>query len=321
MTMSGLFERIARRRATPPDETQELDAPALAGPAPSGDEPATEALANGETAPAAPVGEGVREETAPGEQREAVAEHGEATTAKRSDAATAEQSDTPTAEQPTAASEGDAPTEVLPPGEPRASFRERGRVRRRVRYLRRLRELQLRDLGGLVFELRRFGRRREDLVNQKLTQLAATDDELRGLEALLDDRRAIVELREPGIGGACPNCGALHGSADHYCAHCGRPLDLGAANGAATSEPTAEAGAPASEAPTEANAAASDAPTEPNAPASDAPTEPIAEPNAPTSDAPTEPTAEPNAPTSDAPTEPTADTAAPSDATSEPRPG
>jgi hypothetical protein len=250
MTMSGLFERIARRRATPPDETQELDAPALAGTAPPGDQPATQTLANGEKAPAAPMGEGAREDAAAtGEQRETVSEHGEAGTT----------------EQTAPASEGDAPTEVLPPEEPRASFRERGRVRRRVRYLRRLRELQLRDLGGLVFELRRFGRRREDLVNQKLTQLAATDEELRGLETLLDDRRAIVELREPGIGGTCPNCGALHGSADHYCAHCGRPLDPGAANGAATAEVPAAATTDAPTEPTADNAAASDAPTEPRA--------------------------------------------------------
>jgi hypothetical protein len=216
MTMSGLFERIARRRATPPDETQELDAPATAGPPSTGDEPApTEVLAGGEAGAAAP-GEGVRSEAVAGE------------------AATVEQSAT-NGDAP-----ADAPTRILPAEDPRPSFRDRGRVRRRVRYLRRLRELQLRDVGGLVFELRRFGRRREDLVDQKLTQLAATDEELRHLETLLDDRRAVVELREPGIGGTCSNCGALHGSADHYCAQCGRPLDPGAANGAATSEATTE---------------------------------------------------------------------------------
>ncbi len=45
----------------------------------------------------------------------------------------------------------------------------RGRVRRRVRYLRRLRELQLRDLGGFVVELQRLGRERPELVREKLT--------------------------------------------------------------------------------------------------------------------------------------------------------
>lgn len=219
MTMSGLFERIARRRATPPDETQALDAPAAPASASPGDEPApTETLANGEAIAPAPKGEGVREQTEPPPQGE-----------------DAEQAEASTAEQPTAAD-----TVLVEPEEPRPSFRDRGRVRRRVRYLRRVRELQLRDLGGLVFELRRFGRRREDLVNQKLTRLAETDEELRDLETLLADRRAIVELREPGIGGTCSDCGALHGSADHYCAQCGRSLHPGAANGAATSEATTE---------------------------------------------------------------------------------
>src|SRR5258707_298890 len=68
-----------------------------------------------------------------------------------------------------------APEQAAPTPAPTLSFRERGRVRRRLRYVRRVRELQLRDLGGLVFELRRFGREREDLVAEKVSQLAATD--------------------------------------------------------------------------------------------------------------------------------------------------
>jgi hypothetical protein len=227
MTMSGLFERIARRRATPPDETQELDAPALAGSASSGDEPAPPETPSPDGADT-PVAE-----DAPTVQSEAVTE------------------DAPTAPLRPVGVEGESvregkavgEDEAAAPGEaavggaladapdPTPSFRERGRVRRRVRYLRRVRELQLRDLGGLVFELRRFGRQREDLVSEKLTQLETTDEELRQLETVLDDRRAVVELREPGIGGTCPSCGALHGSADRFCSHCGRPLDAAAANG------------------------------------------------------------------------------------------
>jgi hypothetical protein len=62
----------------------------------------------------------------------------------------------------------------------------RGRARRRLRYLRRLRELQLRDAGGFVFELYRFGERREALVRGKLDAIIATDKEIRSLESLLD---------------------------------------------------------------------------------------------------------------------------------------
>jgi hypothetical protein len=101
----------------------------------------------------------------------------------------------------------------------------RSRVRRRARYLRRLRELQLRDIGGFVVELHRFGRERPDLVRAKVEAAAETDRELRALEHALDDSGgAAMELREPGIGGACTGCGTVYGSGDRYCSWCGRTL-------------------------------------------------------------------------------------------------
>jgi hypothetical protein len=104
-----------------------------------------------------------------------------------------------------------------------AGFRERGRLRRRLRYLRRARELGYRDLGGFMFDLHRFGREGEDLVATKLAALMAIDKELRALETALGERREVAVLREPGIG-SCLRCGALHGSADSFCPHCGQPL-------------------------------------------------------------------------------------------------
>src|SRR5438552_11554669 len=98
------------------------------------------------------------------------------------------------------------PAAATTPLEP--SFRDRGRLRRRLRYLRRVRELGFRDLGGLVFDQHRFNRPNEELVRGKLGALQAVDGELRALEALLDDPRPIHELREPGIT-ACVRCGAL----------------------------------------------------------------------------------------------------------------
>ncbi len=68
--------------------------------------------------------------------------------------------------------------------------------------------------------MRRFGRDRPDLVEAKLTALAAVDQELRALERVLDDRRPIHELREPGLS-SCPRCGALHASEDNFCPRCG----------------------------------------------------------------------------------------------------
>ena len=97
-------------------------------------------------------------------------------------------------------------------------------MRRRMRELRRLREISFRDLGGLSFDLHRFGRERPDLVAEKLESLRA-------------DRRAscarsrprstpaapLIELREPGIA-ACPRCGTLHGTDANFCPGCGTPL-------------------------------------------------------------------------------------------------
>jgi hypothetical protein len=134
---------------------------------------------------------------------------------------------------------GVAPQDVVPA---RPSFRDRGRLRRRLRYLRRVRELGFRDLGGLVFDLHRFGHRRDELVLGKLHALDAVDRELRALERVLDERRDIIELREPGIAG-CPRCGVLHGSDARFCPQCG--TQFGGATPIGDVTPTAPAGAPA----------------------------------------------------------------------------
>jgi ribosomal protein L40E len=120
------------------------------------------------------------------------------------------------------------------------SFRDRGRLRRRLRYLRRVRELGFRDLGGLVFDQHRFNRPNEQLVRGKVAALQAVDSELRALEGLLDDRRPIHELREPGVA-ACLRCGALHGSDARFCPSCGVPLAGPRAVGEIANAPAAEA--------------------------------------------------------------------------------
>lgn len=124
----------------------------------------------------------------------------------------------------TAAAAQAAAPEATAPQAQRAGFRARGRMRRRLRYLRKLRELQVRDLGGLVFDLRRFERKRDDLVAQKVDHIRACDDELHALELALAERRELRDVREPGIGGTCPRCFAVFGSADRFCSHCGAAL-------------------------------------------------------------------------------------------------
>ena len=63
---------------------------------------------------------------------------------------------------------------------------ERGQKRRRLRELLRERETLLLDLGALVYELHRQGRRAPELLQQKAAELTVVDDEVRELQADLD---------------------------------------------------------------------------------------------------------------------------------------
>ena len=116
----------------------------------------------------------------------------------------------------------EAGEETQPPQAP--GFGERGRMRRRTRFLRKARELAYRDLGGLVFDLHRFGQRNDPLVLAKLATLRQIDTEVRELEAVLNDHRPVTVLREVGIA-ACPRCAAIHGSDDRFCPGCGLAFD------------------------------------------------------------------------------------------------
>ena len=93
-----------------------------------------------------------------------------------------------------------------------------------------------------MFDMRRFGRDRPDLVEAKIGALAAVDQELRALERVLDDRRPIHELREPGIT-SCARCGALHASDSNFCPNCGLqiagPRAMGEVGGAIAAPPQA----------------------------------------------------------------------------------
>jgi hypothetical protein len=137
--------------------------------------------------------------------------------------------DVPAAEeQPGAAVPEEAPAQEPAPevdGAPATkphgpSARDRGRLRRRIRYLRRARELGLRDLGGLMFDQYRFRTPNQELLAAKLAALHALDSERRALEHILGDRRDFDDLREPGIA-ACPQCGALRSSDAKFCEVCG----------------------------------------------------------------------------------------------------
>lgn len=105
----------------------------------------------------------------------------------------------------------------------------RGKLRRRAAFLRAAREVLLRDLGGFVYELHRTAHDMEHgahrrLRETKLGRLTRVDIELHQIETRLDDVRRQVLVREPGVGGECPECGELFSSSAHFCSHCGLPL-------------------------------------------------------------------------------------------------
>ena len=105
-------------------------------------------------------------------------------------------------------------------------------MRRRARFLRKARELAYRDLGGLVYNLHRFGQRNDALVIAKLTTLGQIDTELRTLEGALAEHHPVTVLREAGVT-ACPRCAAIHSGEDRFCPNCGlepprRPARRGA---------------------------------------------------------------------------------------------
>jgi hypothetical protein len=212
--MSGLLRRLTRRRPATADETGPTTGPASSDPAgapaetpvePGGDQPvpAPEAA----TAVPAPEGDEQATQVIPATSEQTVAIPAVSTVR-----------DLPAGVDPT--EYADAPEASAP----------RGKVRRRLRYLRRMRDLLLRDLGGFTFEIRRTAGGTADetqrrLLESKMKRIESLDTEVRALEARLGEPHSGAVLREPGIGGTCPECGELYASDAHYCARCGTPLD------------------------------------------------------------------------------------------------
>jgi hypothetical protein len=104
----------------------------------------------------------------------------------------------------------------------------RGRLRRRLRYLRRARELMLRDLGGLLYEVHRTGggniEAHATVVGAKVQRIVQLDAEAHAIEAALGAPRGEAVVFEPGVGGTCATCGELYGSDARFCANCGTAI-------------------------------------------------------------------------------------------------
>jgi hypothetical protein len=144
-----------------------------------------------------------------------------------------------------------------PPAEdavPAPTTAERGSMRKRARRLTRLREVQLRELGALVVEMRRLGRENPELVGRKAADLVALDEELRGLRAALGEHETVEQVVAAGVAGACRRCDTLMSSDDRFCPHCGlgvaevyppAPVEPAAPEAAVAEPPAAVAEPPA----------------------------------------------------------------------------
>jgi len=89
-------------------------------------------------------------------------------------------------------------------------------LRRERRALLKFREERLRDLGGLLLEMFRRDRFREDLVRERCEELLEFDDHLAALDTALG---IAWTLPEP----AHCACGAALAEDARFCSACGRP--------------------------------------------------------------------------------------------------
>src|SRR3954453_9635955 len=101
-------------------------------------------------------------------------------------------------------------------GAPRRALPPPGVIRRERRALQQVREERLRDLGGLMLEMYRRDRFREDLLAERCNELLGLDARLHELDEMLAAARRHVPT------GRC-ECGAPVPWGSHFCPNCGRP--------------------------------------------------------------------------------------------------
>jgi len=196
-----------------------------------------------------------------------------------------------TAERPVAVPPGtpvvarDVPAGLEPAeAPPQSPAGRRSRLRRRLRYLRGARELMLRDLGGLLYEIHRTGRgdvpAHATLIEAKVGRIAGLDAEAHALETALAAPHGETLVFQPGLGGTCAACGEAYAGGARFCASCGTSTSAVAMDPAAKPPPMptppaaeADAAAPAAEADAAAPAADADAAEEAPAERGEAATE------------------------------------------------
>ena len=118
---------------------------------------------------------------------------------------------------------------------------ERGRIRRRLRRQSQVREALLLDLGALVFELHRQGRREPELLQAKAAELMVVDEEVRALDEALGTGSGVLRLTAAGIAGTCSQCSAIMPIDARYCASCGAPAQVALDPGTGDEAPPVQA--------------------------------------------------------------------------------
>ena len=112
-----------------------------------------------------------------------------------------------------------------PDAAPTPDTAERGAMRKRVRRLSRLREVQLRELGALVVEMRRLGRDNPELLSRKARETLGIDNELRRLRTALGERETLEQVVAAGVAGTCERCATLMATDDRFCPRCGLAVE------------------------------------------------------------------------------------------------
>jgi hypothetical protein len=118
-----------------------------------------------------------------------------------------------------------AGAEVTPPPPPpprRRALPSPGHLRRERRNLLRVREQQIRDIGGLVLEMYRQDRFRQDLIYEQAAEIVALEERLREVDELL----IAATSRRVAAGPRCEQCGTPLYWGARFCPSCGRPVTV-----------------------------------------------------------------------------------------------
>lgn len=108
--------------------------------------------------------------------------------------------------------------EALPPAPPTLAPPRRPSPQRERRELARLRELEMRDVGGLAVEMARRNDWRYPLLQSRCAEVLAIEERIHALDAII----ATVAMAARGVPAAQCQCGAPILQGSHFCANCGR---------------------------------------------------------------------------------------------------